>query len=90
MSKNSDVARFITSLLPDAIRGGGYTHHTLLAFNAACLHDFIVHSKTLDEGTLAFLLSALLEPLLSRSSEVESSPKDSIVSSIPRLLLLYL
>ena len=83
------MARFITSLLPDAIRGG-YTHHTLLAFNAACLHDFIVHSKTLDEGTLAFLLPALLEPLLSRSSEVEPSPKDSIVSSIPRLLLLYL
>jgi hypothetical protein len=79
MLRNSDVTRFITSLLPDAIKGG-YVHHTLLAFNAATLSDFIIHSKTLDEGTVAFLLPALLEPLQTRSSGEKPLPKDAIVS----------
>jgi U3 small nucleolar RNA-associated protein 10 len=62
MLRNSDVARFVTSLLPIAMKDG-YSHRVLLAFNAACLHDFILRSRTLDEGTLAYLLPALLEPL---------------------------
>lgn len=62
MLRNSDVARFVTSLLPTAMKGG-FSHRVLLAFNAACLHDFILRSRVLDEGTLAYLLPALLEPL---------------------------
>ncbi|KAF9468309.1 hypothetical protein BDZ94DRAFT_1246474 [Collybia nuda] len=62
MLRNSDVARFVTSLLPIAMKGG-FSHRVLLAFNAASLHDFILRSRALDEGTLAYLLPALLEPL---------------------------
>ena len=62
MLRNSDVARFVTSLLPSAMKEGR-CHRVLLAFNAACLHDFILRCKSFDEGTLAYLLPALLEPL---------------------------
>ena len=41
----------------------GRCHRVLLAFNAACLHDFMSRNQSLDEGTLAYLLPALLEPL---------------------------
>jgi U3 small nucleolar RNA-associated protein 10 len=80
MLRNPDASRSITSLLPNAIKGG-YAHRTLLAFNAASLHDFILRSKTLDAGTVAYLLPALLEPLQNHSSEVNFSLKDSIVRS---------
>jgi U3 small nucleolar RNA-associated protein 10 len=52
----------MSSLLPSAMKAGR-CHRVLLAFNAACLHDFILHGQSLDEGTLAYLLPALLEPL---------------------------
>lgn len=62
MLRSSDVGRFVTSLLPTALKAG-YSHRVLLAFNAASLHDFILRSKSLDEGTIAYLLPALLYPL---------------------------
>ncbi|KAJ6630100.1 hypothetical protein B0H10DRAFT_1984968 [Mycena sp. CBHHK59/15] len=77
MLKNSDVTRFIINLLPTAIKGG-YSHHTLLAFNAATLHDYLTRTKTLDEGTLACMLPALLEPLQNRS---DGFAKDAILGS---------
>lgn len=63
MKRNSEVARKITQLLPDALKGGDLVYRTLVAFNAATLHDFISTTKTFDEGTLAYLIPALLEPL---------------------------
>ncbi|KAK0447887.1 uncharacterized protein EV420DRAFT_1647628 [Desarmillaria tabescens] len=77
MLKNSDVSRFIANLLPAAIKGG-YSHRSLLAFNAAALHDYMIRSKALDDGTLAYLLPALLEPLQNLS---ELSSKDAILGS---------
>ena len=62
MLKNTDVARFISSLLPSALKHNR-VHRALVTFNAACINDFISQSKVLDEGTVAFLLPALLEPL---------------------------
>lgn len=62
MLRNTELARFVTSLLPRAIKNG-FSHRVLLAFNAATLHEFITRSKVLDEGTIAYLLPALLEPL---------------------------
>jgi U3 small nucleolar RNA-associated protein 10 len=62
MLKNTDVARFVAKLVPESIKKG-YCHRTLLAFNAACLHDFMLRSARLDEGTMTFILAALLEPL---------------------------
>ncbi|KAK0237018.1 armadillo-type protein [Armillaria nabsnona] len=77
MLRNSDVSRFIANLLPAAIKGG-YSHRSLLAFNAATLHDYMLHSKVLDDGTLAYLLPALLEPLQHPS---EFPTKDTILGS---------
>jgi hypothetical protein len=78
MLKNTDVARFVVALLPNALKSD-HVHRTLLAFNAASLHDFILRSKSLDEGTVAFLLPALLEPLQKRPSGADA-PRDSIVN----------
>ena len=62
MLRNTDIARFVASLLPIVMKGG-YSHRLLLAFNAACLYDFLLRSSQLDEGTVAYLLPALLESL---------------------------
>jgi hypothetical protein len=70
MHRNSDFARFIISLLPNATkRGPEFVHGTLVAFNAATLHDFISrtgHSNkrdALDESLVVQLVDALLVPL---------------------------
>ncbi|KAJ6463475.1 hypothetical protein C8R45DRAFT_840925 [Mycena sanguinolenta] len=76
MLKNSDATRFIVNLLPTAIKAN-CVHHTLLAFNAATIHDYLTRTKTLDEGILALLLPVLLEPLQHRSDVV----KDAILGS---------
>lgn len=64
----------MTSLLPTAIKEG-HSHRVLLAFNAATLHEFLRRSRDLDEGTLAYLLPAFLEPL----KHGPQSGKDAIV-----------
>ncbi|KAL0575096.1 snoRNA-binding rRNA-processing protein utp10 [Marasmius crinis-equi] len=74
MKKNTAVARQVASFLPNSIKEG-YSHRTLVAFNAATLHDFISQSKSLDEGSLAYLLPALIEPLHVGSS------RDTILGS---------
>ncbi|CAK5279397.1 unnamed protein product, partial [Mycena citricolor] len=76
MLKNADATHFVVNLLPSALKGG-YSHHTLLAFNAATVHDYLKRAKSLDEGTLALLLSAFLEPL---SSKFEA-PRDAVLGS---------
>ncbi|KAJ3515006.1 hypothetical protein NLJ89_g2035 [Agrocybe chaxingu] len=77
MLKNTDVARLVISLLPTAIKKN-LAHHTLLAFNAATIHEFITRSKSLNEGTLAYILPALLEPL-QRKAELTSG--DAVLGS---------
>ncbi|KAH7920221.1 hypothetical protein BV22DRAFT_1199044 [Leucogyrophana mollusca] len=62
MISNSDVARFVSSLLPDAIRGA-YSHRALLGFSTATMHDYLSSHSRFDEGTLAFVLPALMGPL---------------------------
>ncbi|KAF9034474.1 hypothetical protein BDZ89DRAFT_1158021 [Hymenopellis radicata] len=76
MLKNTEVTRFITGLLPSALTGGS-SHRTLLAFNAATLHDYLAHKKEIDDGTVAHILPALLEPLHKRSD----APKDAVLGS---------
>ncbi|KAF9480276.1 hypothetical protein BDN70DRAFT_905831 [Pholiota conissans] len=77
MLKNTDVARFVASLLPISLKKG-ISHHTLIAFNAATLHDFIKRSKSLNEGTLAYILPALLAPLQQKPKKLS---KDAVVGS---------
>jgi hypothetical protein len=74
MLRNTDIARFVTSLLPSALKENR-SHRVLLAFNAATLHEFISRSRSLNEGTMAYILPALLEPL-ERKSE---APRDAVV-----------
>ncbi|TFK71529.1 hypothetical protein BDN72DRAFT_432062 [Pluteus cervinus] len=78
MLKDSDVARFVSTILPDTIKQGLRSssssrgsskrkrrslklHHTLIAFNVATILEFVERSRKLDEGTVAFLLPAILE-----------------------------
>ncbi|KAF8966928.1 armadillo-type protein [Flammula alnicola] len=77
MLKNTDVARFVASLLPYALKKG-LSHRVLIAFNAATLHDFIKRSKSLNEGTVAYLLPALLEPLQQKRKKLS---KDAVIGS---------
>lgn len=82
MLKNSDVARFVASLLPTAIKKG-LGHRVLVTFNAATLHDFIKRSKSLNEGTVAYLLPSLLEPLQQKPKKLM---KDAVVSFLCLLI----
>lgn len=77
MLRSTELARFVTSLFPTAVKNG-LSHRVLLTFNAATLHEFITRSKDMDEGTMAYLLPALLVPMQQMSST--STSQDSIVS----------
>ncbi|EKM74924.1 hypothetical protein AGABI1DRAFT_123475 [Agaricus bisporus var. burnettii JB137-S8] len=76
MLRNGDIARFVTSLLPSALKTDR-SHRVLLAFNAATMHEFITRSKSIDEGTMAYILPALLDPL----DEEHASSRDAILGS---------
>ncbi|KAF9526013.1 hypothetical protein CPB83DRAFT_877003 [Crepidotus variabilis] len=77
MLKNPDLARFVVSLLPKAIKKK-QVHRTLIAFNAATLYEFITRSKILDEGTIAYLLPALLAPL---QQKAKYTTRDAVLGS---------
>ncbi|KAG1852147.1 hypothetical protein DFJ58DRAFT_791745 [Suillus subalutaceus] len=85
MAANQAVARFIASLLPTAMRGS-CSHRTLVAFNAATMHDYIASSSALDEGIVAFLLSALLAPF--QTSHNDANATASLPSTMPYYVLL--
>lgn len=68
MVSSVEVARFTAELLPTAVKCS-YSHRTLLAFNAATMHDYISSVPRLDDGMLAFILPASLTPL-------ETTPRD--------------
>ncbi|KAG2363636.1 hypothetical protein BDR07DRAFT_1471237 [Suillus spraguei] len=72
MVANQAVARFVASLLPTAMRGS-CSYQALVTFNAATMHDYISSSPALDEGILAFLLSALLGPLQTSHSDTNAT-----------------
>lgn len=78
MHDNTDLARFVAGLLPAAIKGG-YYHNTLVIFNAATMHDFILDSKKIDEGTAAFVLPALVQPM---QKGPQALSKDALVRSV--------
>lgn len=64
MFKNTDVARLVTSLLHRPQKG--IANSILITFNAATLRDFIKESKSLTEGTAAYVVPA---PLVSVSAD---------------------
>lgn len=79
MQQYPDIARFVVRLLPNGLKGQ-YVHRTLVAFNAAVLHDFL-REATLSQEALAYLLPALLEPLQKSHLTTESTIiKEAVVS----------
>ncbi|PPR01672.1 hypothetical protein CVT24_001501 [Panaeolus cyanescens] len=88
MLKNNDLARFVANLLPRVLKKGLQPHHTLIAFNAATLHDFIKRSKKLNEGTVAYLLQALLEPLQQQKGKKREVSTEAILGSYILLVAL--
>lgn len=62
MVQDTDLARFVSSLLPNAHQGG-YSHRALLAFNIGVMHQYIIRCKILDEAVMGFVMSALVESL---------------------------
>ena len=83
MLRNAKLARFVTSLLPTAVKNE-VSHRVLLTFNATTLHEFIIRSKELDEGTMAYLLPALLVPLQQMSSVLSQDSIVSLQNSMPK------
>lgn len=82
MLRVPDAARFAVALLPTALKKG-YVHRTLIAFNAACMHEFLSRSAVLDEGTVAYVLPALLEAL---SQRAEQPSTEAIVRTLTHRL----
>lgn len=69
------------TLSPKITLLGSFYHRTLVAFNAATMHDYIASSPALDEGILAFLLSALLAPF--QTSHSDANATVSLPSTTP-------
>ncbi|KAL6308934.1 hypothetical protein BKA93DRAFT_724934 [Sparassis latifolia] len=89
MSKNSDFARFVLELLPKALREDAGLHRALVAFHTGLSLDFVAHQQTLDEGAVAFLLPAFVEPLQFRPN-ASSTVKPTLIqeSTLGSYLLL--
>ncbi|TFK48252.1 hypothetical protein OE88DRAFT_1664727 [Heliocybe sulcata] len=87
MTRNSDISRFVASLLPHAIEYET-AHRVLVAFHVGTLVDFIAKNKSLTEGELAFLLPALLEPLQKLDLQTTPHSKDIILGNYVLLAAL--
>ncbi|TCD67119.1 snoRNA-binding rRNA-processing protein utp10 [Steccherinum ochraceum] len=93
---NSDFARFAAGLLPAALRTGSIgVHRTLIAFHTGVLFDFVKRSqdrrtgKGMDEGTAAWYLPAVVEPMqLCATVQVESSKENLVKETILASFLL--
>lgn len=87
MSWNSDFARFVIDILPSVSRQSpSGMHRALITFHTGAALNFIARSKSLDEGTMAYLLPASLEPLRRRADDKAEIKlallKESIVSFV--------
>ncbi|KAI0311668.1 hypothetical protein OF83DRAFT_1068421 [Amylostereum chailletii] len=82
MQRNTDVMRFVASLLPTAIREN-YTHRTLLAFHTGVVLDYVARAKLIDDGISAALLPTMIEPLETNESKQGSVglSRDIVLSS---------
>lgn len=86
---NDDLSRFVGSLLPTAVKtkSGVAIHRGLIAFHTGTLLDFVRASTqkrkgALDEGTLAWVLPAALEPLEYCSSLAVESSREGLITEV--------
>ncbi|KZT23010.1 hypothetical protein NEOLEDRAFT_1180414 [Neolentinus lepideus HHB14362 ss-1] len=80
MIRNSDLSRFVTSLLMTGIEHES-AHRALVAFHTGILIEFIAKSKSLSAGELAFILPALLVPLQKIDSQQTPYLKDIVLGN---------
>ncbi|KAH9054895.1 hypothetical protein EDB87DRAFT_1644309 [Lactarius vividus] len=78
MVRNVAVARFVASALPKAVKNRT-AHRALVAFHTAALFEYLSRIKAPDDGVLAFLLPAMLEPL--QQNAAQAGTKDVVLSS---------
>jgi U3 small nucleolar RNA-associated protein 10 len=78
MVRNVAVARFVASALPKAVKDRT-VHRVLAAFHTAALFEYISRIKSPDDGVMAFLLPAMLEPL--QHNAAQAGTKDVVVSA---------
>ena len=81
MLRNTEVTRFVASLLPKAVHDD-YVHQTLVAFHTGVLLEYIARSDDIEEGIIVLLLPTMLEPLQSENIR-PSVMKEITVSRIP-------
>ncbi|EKM52689.1 uncharacterized protein PHACADRAFT_101069 [Phanerochaete carnosa HHB-10118-sp] len=86
---NTDLARFVGSLLPSTINAtsAAAVHRALVAFHTGTLMDFVkrmrdLRSGPLDEETLAWVLPAAMKPLQACTELEVESAKDALVSEV--------
>lgn len=85
MVRNVAVARFVASALPKAVKDRT-AHRALVAFHTAALFEYISRIKAPDDGVLAFLLPAMLEPL--QHNAAQAGTKDVVLSNYVLLSVL--
>jgi U3 small nucleolar RNA-associated protein 10 len=81
MSRNTEVTRFVGSLLSKAMHGG-HLHRALVAFHTGVLLEYIARSDDIEEGIVALLLPTILEPLQSESMGSSSMTIEVTVSRV--------
>lgn len=61
MIKKTDLARFVVSLLPSALRTSSImVHRSLVAFSTGVAAEYITRHPKIDEGAIAFVLPACI------------------------------
>ena len=78
MIRNVAVARFVVSALPKAVKNRT-AHRALVAFHTAALFEYISRVNAPDDGIMAFLLPAMLEPL--QHNAAQAGTKDVVVNA---------
>ncbi|KDQ16943.1 hypothetical protein BOTBODRAFT_144298 [Botryobasidium botryosum FD-172 SS1] len=80
MVKDNDLTRFVSSLLQTSI-SSYCVHRALVGFHSGVFLEYIAQVKTVDEGVVAFLLPAFLQPL-------QNTNRDCVLSSLLLLVAL--
>ena len=80
MLRNVTLARFVASGLTKAVKEQT-VHRALVAFHTAAVFEYLSRIKVLNDGVLAFLLPAMLEPLQESAARTDALTKDVVVSA---------
>ena len=68
MIRDNDLTRFISSLLQTALQHS-CVHRALIGFHSGVFLEYTTQIKAIDEGVVAFLIPAFIEPLKSGNKD---------------------